>query len=99
MTQAFQYLELERRGHVCIVRFNRPECCNAVNYDLLTEIEACAFGFRDDAETRVVIFTGVATPVEAAGIGTFGAIFVAAMHRRLSWPATPRCPTAWSTSR
>jgi len=34
-----------------------------------------------------VIFTGVATPVEAAGIGTFGALFVAAMHRRLSWPA------------
>ncbi len=32
-----------------------------------------------------VIFTGVATPVEAAGIGTFGALFVAAMHRRLSW--------------
>ncbi len=32
-----------------------------------------------------VIFTGVATPVEAAGIGTFGAIFVAAMHRRLNW--------------
>jgi len=34
-----------------------------------------------------VIFTGVATPVEAAGIGTFGAVFVAAMHRRLSWTA------------
>ena len=32
-----------------------------------------------------VIFTGVATPVEAAGIGTFGALYVAAMHRRLSW--------------
>ena len=32
-----------------------------------------------------VIFTGIATPVEAAGIGTFGAIFVAAMHRRLTW--------------
>ncbi len=32
-----------------------------------------------------VIFTGIATPVEAAGIGTFGAIFVSAMHRRLSW--------------
>jgi tripartite ATP-independent transporter DctM subunit len=32
-----------------------------------------------------VIFTGVATPVEAAGIGTFGALFVAAIHRRLSW--------------
>ena len=34
-----------------------------------------------------VIFTGVATPVEAAGIGTFGALFVAAIHRRLSWTA------------
>ena len=32
-----------------------------------------------------VIFTGVATPVEAAGIGTFGALVVAALSRRLSW--------------
>src|SRR6056297_2362330 len=32
-----------------------------------------------------VIFTGVATPVEAAGIGTFGAFIVAAIHRRLDW--------------
>jgi tripartite ATP-independent transporter DctM subunit len=31
-----------------------------------------------------VIFTGVATPVEAAGIGTFGALVVAALARRLS---------------
>src|SRR5215213_2236331 len=32
-----------------------------------------------------VIFLGIATPVEAAGIGTFGAIFVCALHRRLTW--------------
>jgi len=32
-----------------------------------------------------VIFSGVATPVEAAGIGTFGSFMVAALHRRLSW--------------
>jgi tripartite ATP-independent transporter DctM subunit len=32
-----------------------------------------------------VIFTGVATPVEAAGIGTFGAFVVAALHERLNW--------------
>jgi tripartite ATP-independent transporter DctM subunit len=32
-----------------------------------------------------VIFAGVATPVEAAGIGTFGALAVAALHRRLTW--------------
>ena len=34
-----------------------------------------------------VIFLGIATPVEAAGIGTFGALFVSAVHRRLSWIA------------
>jgi tripartite ATP-independent transporter DctM subunit len=34
-----------------------------------------------------VIFTGVATPVEAAGIGTFGALVVAALSRRLNWSA------------
>jgi tripartite ATP-independent transporter DctM subunit len=32
-----------------------------------------------------VIFLGIATPVEAAGVGTFGAIFVCALHRRLTW--------------
>jgi len=31
-----------------------------------------------------IIFAGIATPVEAAGVGTFGAIVVAAMHRRLT---------------
>ncbi len=32
-----------------------------------------------------VIFLGIATPVEAAGIGTFGAFIVCASHRRLNW--------------
>ncbi|MGH1350059.1 MAG: TRAP transporter large permease [Methyloligellaceae bacterium] len=40
-----------------------------------------------------VIFSGIATPVEAAGIGTFGAIFVAAMHRKLHWPAVSEAAT------
>ena len=34
-----------------------------------------------------IIFVGIATPVEAAGIGTFGALFVSALHRRLNWVA------------
>ena len=32
-----------------------------------------------------VIFSGVATPVEAAGIATFGALCVSALYRKLSW--------------
>ncbi|HUL66872.1 MAG TPA: TRAP transporter large permease subunit [Burkholderiaceae bacterium] len=32
-----------------------------------------------------VIFLGIATPVEAAGIGTFGALVVCGTHGRLNW--------------
>lgn len=32
-----------------------------------------------------IIFAGIATPVEAAGVGTFGALVVSALHRRLNW--------------
>src|SRR2546429_1752027 len=41
-----------------------------------------------------VIFVGIATPVEAAGIGTFGALFVSALHRRLSWLAVQEAAIA-----
>ena len=34
-----------------------------------------------------LLFGGIATPVEAAGIGSFGAMIVAAMHRRFSLQA------------
>jgi tripartite ATP-independent transporter DctM subunit len=34
-----------------------------------------------------VIFFGIATPVEAAGIGTFGALVISGLHRQLSWKA------------
>ena len=37
-----------------------------------------------------VIFFGIATPVEAAGIGTFGALVVCALHRRLDWVSAAR---------
>ena len=37
--------------------------------------------------TKRFAFFGVATPVEAAGIGTFGALIVSGLHRRLSWIA------------
>src|SRR4029079_10057842 len=41
-----------------------------------------------------VIFVGIATPVEAAGIGTFGALFVSALHRRLNWLAVQEAAIA-----
>jgi tripartite ATP-independent transporter DctM subunit len=41
-----------------------------------------------------VIFLGIATPVEAAGIGTFGALVVCAVHRRLDWVAVSEAALA-----
>ena len=54
----YQHIRLERAGPIATVTFNRPSKANAVHYDHLAEIEHAALSFRDDAETRVVIFTG-----------------------------------------
>ncbi len=54
----YQHLTVERNGPIAVVTFNRPERANALNYAHLAEIEQAALAFRDDAETRAVIFTG-----------------------------------------
>ncbi len=54
----FQYLTIERTGALAWVKFNRPNVANALSYDVLAEIEAASLAFRDDIETRVVIFYG-----------------------------------------
>lgn len=54
----YRHLLVASEGHVSTVTFNRPDRANALNYDHLAEIEAVAQSFREDADTRVVIFTG-----------------------------------------
>jgi len=54
----YDNLQVHRDGHVAVVTFNRPAKANALNHAHLAEIEAAALAFRDDVETRVVIFTG-----------------------------------------
>jgi len=54
----YENIEVERHGAVAKVTFNRPERANALNPLHLADIEHAALAFRDDAETRVVVFTG-----------------------------------------
>ena len=54
----YKYLKIEKAGHVATVTFNRPEKLNALSADLMEEIIQTAQAFRQDEETRVVIFTG-----------------------------------------
>jgi enoyl-CoA hydratase/carnithine racemase len=54
----YDNLTVERKERVAIVTLNRPEKRNALSLDLMEEIEYVAGAFRDDVETRAVIFRG-----------------------------------------
>ncbi len=54
----YENLYIEKKGAIATVTFNRPDKANALNSAHLRDIEAAALSFRDDPETRVVIFTG-----------------------------------------
>ena len=55
----YRHLKVERTTPaIATVTFNRPAKANALHHEHLVEIEAAALAFRDDAETRAVIFTG-----------------------------------------
>lgn len=54
----YRCLKEEQHAHIKVVNFNRPERANASSFELLVELEACAFALREDGDTRVVIFTG-----------------------------------------
>ena len=54
----YKNLKCEKQGVIATVTFNRPSKMNALDSATLEEIERVALSFRDDPETRVVIFTG-----------------------------------------
>jgi len=54
----YKFLTTERMQHIAIVTLNRPDSRNALNAEFLMEIEQAVLSFRDDTDTRVVIFTG-----------------------------------------
>ena len=58
MSETFENLTVSRDGPIAQVTFNRPEKANALNTPHLEDIEAAALSFREDAQTRVVVFTG-----------------------------------------
>ena len=54
----YENLILDKQGFIATVTFNRPQKMNALDSAHLQEIEDVALSFRDDPDTRVVIFTG-----------------------------------------
>src|SRR5262245_63309384 len=59
VAMGYEHLTVERPAEqIALVTFNRPARANALHYAHIAEIEDVALSFRDDADTRVVIFTG-----------------------------------------
>ena len=54
----YEYITLDRTGHVTTLTLNRPDVFNALNTGLMSEIEQASRSFLDDEETRVVVFRG-----------------------------------------
>ena len=54
----FDYVSIEKRDGVAIVRFDRKANLNAFNEKLVVELTHAAQGFFDDLETHVVVLTG-----------------------------------------
>lgn len=52
-------LIIERRGHVALVRLNRPERLNALSSALFEEVAETCDALEADDEVRAVVFTGV----------------------------------------
>jgi len=55
---AFETIEVETRGHVRIVTFNRPERLNAISATLRKETHEAISAAREDDEIRAIIVTG-----------------------------------------
>ncbi len=51
-------VETERHGQILVVRMNRPERLNALNYELRSELAETWTKFRQSDELEVAIFTG-----------------------------------------
>lgn len=53
-----EYVTIEKRGAVSVVRFDRKRNLNAFNEQLVLELTSVAKGFHDDVETRAVVLAG-----------------------------------------
>jgi len=59
------YVSVERRGAIAIVRFDRRENLNAFNQKLVRELTEVGRSFHDDLDVHAVILTGAANGFSA----------------------------------
>ena len=55
---SYQYVVVEKQERIARVILNRPDAMNALNVEIMAEIEQISNSFLSDEKTRVVIFEG-----------------------------------------
>jgi len=72
MSMSYENIIYELEGNVCVIKFNRPKVLNAINSDLLFELENAIKVIAEDQDIKVLILTGEGNKAFIAGadIGT-----------------------------
>lgn len=64
---AYQFLLVEKGDFIATVTINREKALNALNPDVLKEIQQCFYYLSEDKEVRVVVVTGAGDKAFIAG--------------------------------
>jgi len=64
---AYENIIVEKEGAVTILRFNRPKALNAINPDVIREVNGALDEIEADPSARVLILTGVGDKAFVAG--------------------------------
>ncbi|MFZ5632259.1 MAG: enoyl-CoA hydratase-related protein [Bacillota bacterium] len=64
---SYENLILEKEENIALITINRPKVLNALNADLLKELEAVVDEIEQDDQVRVVIITGAGDKAFVAG--------------------------------
>ena len=83
----YDNLKVRKDRHVAVVAFNRPAKANALNHAHLADIEAVALSFREDTQTRAVVFTARAGTSLPARTSTAAAPSQPGCSNKGGWPA------------
>lgn len=64
---SYEFIEVEKKGHILVVTMNRPEVYNAVHSDMHHEMAACWDAFAADEDLWVAVLTGAGEKAFCAG--------------------------------
>jgi len=64
---AYENIIFETEGGVAVIKFNRPKALNAINPDVLTEVNHALESIEDDPSIKVLILTGEGKKAFVAG--------------------------------